>query len=159
MGAVAQTFFLRKVLMMDDLPVLGYPMKPTEICLRLACRAENWRSREIRVPLPKECVRLAWKARVGWSRERILTHFACEEESAYYPCSHCYYFFQACKHSVCKIVVICARRNVCLITKLSLMTMNKGSLLKTGHNSPSGSHTKTAEGQKLKAERFILPRS
>ena len=44
---------------MEDLPVLGYPMKPTEICLRLLWRAENWRRREIRVPLPKEFVRLA----------------------------------------------------------------------------------------------------
>lgn len=51
-------------------------MKPTEICLREAWREENWRRREMRVPLPKELVRLAWKARVGYSRERSLTHFA-----------------------------------------------------------------------------------
>ena len=51
-------------------------MKPTEICLREECSDENWRRREMRVPLPKEFVRLAWKARVGNSRERSLTHFA-----------------------------------------------------------------------------------
>ena len=63
--------------MMEDLPVLGYPMKPTEICLRLECRLENCRRSEMKVPLPKELVRLAWKARVGYSWERSLTHFAC----------------------------------------------------------------------------------
>lgn len=55
-------------------------MKPTEICLRLAWRAENWRRSEIRVPLPKELVRLAWKARVGYSWDRSLTHFAYVED-------------------------------------------------------------------------------
>lgn len=33
----------------------------------------------MRVPLPKELVRLAWKARVGYSWERSLTHLACVE--------------------------------------------------------------------------------
>jgi len=51
--------------MMDDLPVLGYPMKPTEICLRFECRVENWRRRVMSEPLPKELVREAWKASVG----------------------------------------------------------------------------------------------
>ena len=57
--------------------MLGYPMKPTDICLRELCREENWRRREMRVPLPKELVREAWKARVGYSRERSLTQRAC----------------------------------------------------------------------------------
>lgn len=75
-GAVVQTFFLRRVLIMLDFPVLGYPMKPTEICFREEWREENWRRREMSEPLPKEFVIDAWKARVGYSRERILTHFA-----------------------------------------------------------------------------------
>ena len=51
--------------MMDDLPVLGYPMNPTEICFLEAFRVENWRRRVIKLPLPKEFVMEAWKARVG----------------------------------------------------------------------------------------------
>ena len=42
--------------MMDDLPVFGYPMKPTEICFRFECREENCRSNVIKEPLPKEFV-------------------------------------------------------------------------------------------------------
>lgn len=76
-GAVVQTFFFRSVLMMDDLPVFGYPMKPTEICLRLLWSEENCRSVLIRLPLPKELVKEAWNARHGWSRLRSLTHRAC----------------------------------------------------------------------------------
>ena len=41
MGATVQTFFLRNVLMTDDFPVLGYPMRPTETCFLSECRAEN----------------------------------------------------------------------------------------------------------------------
>lgn len=51
--------------MMEDLPVLGYPMNPTEICLREAWREENWRRSEMSEPLPKEFVMEAWNARVG----------------------------------------------------------------------------------------------
>lgn len=51
-------------------------MKPTEICLREECRMENWRRRVMSEPLPKELVRLAWKARVGYSLERRRTHCA-----------------------------------------------------------------------------------
>ena len=35
---------------------------PTEICLRSLWREENWRSRAMREPLPKELLMLAWKA-------------------------------------------------------------------------------------------------
>ena len=65
MGATVQTFFLRRVLMMDDLPVLGYPMNPMEICLRSECSEENWRRSCMRDPLPKEFVMDAWNASVG----------------------------------------------------------------------------------------------
>ena len=64
-GATVHTFFFRNVLMIEDLPVLGYPMKPTEICFRSEWRDENWRRREIREPLPKELVMDAWNASVG----------------------------------------------------------------------------------------------
>lgn len=50
---------------MDDFPVFGYPMKPTDICLRSECKAENCRRREISEPFPKEFVIEAWKASVG----------------------------------------------------------------------------------------------
>jgi hypothetical protein len=59
MGAVLHTFFFRSVFMMDDLPVLGYPMNPTEICFRFECNDENCRSKVIKVPFPKEFVREA----------------------------------------------------------------------------------------------------
>ena len=59
MGATVQTFFFRKVLIIDDFPVLGYPMKPTDICLRDECKAENCRNIEMRDPLPKELLMLA----------------------------------------------------------------------------------------------------
>jgi hypothetical protein len=58
-GAVVHTFFLRRVLMIEDFPVFGYPIKPTEICFRELCKEENCRSREIRVPFPKLFVMLA----------------------------------------------------------------------------------------------------
>ena len=75
-GAVVHTFFLRRVLIIEDFPVLGYPMKPTEICFLELCRDENCRNNEINVPFPKLFVRLAWKARVGYSCDRIFTHLA-----------------------------------------------------------------------------------
>lgn len=62
--------------MMDDLPVFGYPINPTEICLREECRVLNCRNKEINVPLPKEFVREAWKASVGCCVERWRTHCA-----------------------------------------------------------------------------------
>jgi len=61
---------------MEDLPVLGYPMKPTEICLRDECRAENWRRSEIRDPFPNELLIEAWNARVGYSLPRRRTQLA-----------------------------------------------------------------------------------
>ena len=64
--------------MIDDFPVLGYPMKPTEICFRLECKEENWRSKVIREPLPKEFVSDAWNASVGYSVDNCFTHFACQ---------------------------------------------------------------------------------
>ena len=42
--------------MMDDFPVLGYPIKPTDICLRSEWSEENWRRSWIRDPFPKELV-------------------------------------------------------------------------------------------------------
>lgn len=60
-----QTFFFRSVLMIDDLPVFGYPIKPTEICFLSEWRDENWRRSEMRDPFPKEFVIDAWNARVG----------------------------------------------------------------------------------------------
>lgn len=51
--------------MMDDFPVLGYPMKPTETCFLSEWREENCRRSWIREPFPKEFVMEAWKARVG----------------------------------------------------------------------------------------------
>jgi hypothetical protein len=62
--------------MMEDLPVLGYPIKPTEICLRSEWREENWRRRAISDPLPKELLMDAWKANVGNSAERLRTQAA-----------------------------------------------------------------------------------
>jgi len=64
--------------MIDDFPVLGYPIKPTEICFRLECNEENCRSKVIKEPLPKEFVSDAWKASVGYSVDNCFTHFACE---------------------------------------------------------------------------------
>ena len=60
-----QTFFFRSVLIIDDLPVLGYPMKPTDTCLRSEWREENCRSSWMSEPFPKEFVMEAWKASVG----------------------------------------------------------------------------------------------
>ena len=75
-GATVQTFFFLKVLMMEDFPVFGYPMKPTEICLRLECSEENCRRSAIREPFPNEFVILAWKASVGYSLDRARTQEA-----------------------------------------------------------------------------------
>lgn len=57
MGAVLHTFFFRRVFIMEDLPVLGYPMNPTEICFRFECSDENCRKRVMREPFPNEFVR------------------------------------------------------------------------------------------------------
>jgi len=51
--------------MIEDFPVLGYPINPTEICLRSEWREENCRRSDIRDPLPNEFVIEAWKASVG----------------------------------------------------------------------------------------------
>lgn len=75
-GATLQTFFLRRVLIILDLPVFGYPMSPTETCFRSLCRTENWRSSWMREPFPNEFVMEAWKARVGYSLERRRTQEA-----------------------------------------------------------------------------------
>ena len=76
MGAVLHTRFLRNVLMMDDFPVLGYPMNPTEICFLFECNEENCRRSVIKEPFPNELVREAWNASVGYSLDSCLTHFA-----------------------------------------------------------------------------------
>jgi hypothetical protein len=44
---------------MEDFPVLGYPINPTEICFRFECNEENCRRRVMRDPLPNEFVREA----------------------------------------------------------------------------------------------------
>lgn len=62
--------------MMDDLPVLGYPMKPTDICLWLEWREENWRRSWISDPLPNEFVMDAWNASVGYSFDSERTQAA-----------------------------------------------------------------------------------
>ena len=62
--------------MMEDLPVLGYPMNPTEICFLFACNVENCRNNVMREPFPKEFVMDAWNANVGYSDDSCLTHFA-----------------------------------------------------------------------------------
>lgn len=59
--------------MMEDLPVFGPPINPTDICFRSECRLENCRKRVIKDPLPNEFVMLAWKANVGYSFDRIFT--------------------------------------------------------------------------------------
>ena len=65
--------------MMDDFPVLGYPMNPTEICFRFECSEENCRNKVINEPLPKEFVNDAWNANVGYSEDNCFTHFACNQ--------------------------------------------------------------------------------
>ena len=76
MGAVLHTFFLRRVFMMEDFPVLGYPINPTEICFLFECKEENCRSKVIKDPLPNEFVKDAWNANVGYSVDNCFTHFA-----------------------------------------------------------------------------------
>jgi hypothetical protein len=56
MGATVATFFFLSVLIMDDFPVFGYPIRPTEICLRAECSVENCRNNVIKEPFPKEFV-------------------------------------------------------------------------------------------------------
>lgn len=58
-------------------------MNPTEICLRLECREENWRRSWIRRPLPKELVMDARKARVGYSLDRARTQAGWDRVSYY----------------------------------------------------------------------------
>lgn len=60
--------------MMEDLPTLGYPIKPTEICLRSEKSEENCLKSWMREPFPKELLIEAWKAMVGWNLDRYLTH-------------------------------------------------------------------------------------
>lgn len=67
---------------MDDFPVLGYPINPTDTCLRSECRAENWRRSWIKDPLPNELLMEAWKARVGWSLDNARTQAAYNQELA-----------------------------------------------------------------------------
>lgn len=67
--------------MMEDLPTLGYPMKPTDICLRSEWRTENWRSSWMREPLPNEWFMEAWKASVGAIGERIEIHRAWQSRT------------------------------------------------------------------------------
>lgn len=64
--------------MMDDFPVLGYPMNPTEICFRLECNEENCRNNVIKDPFPNEFVNDAWNASVGYSADNCFTHLACK---------------------------------------------------------------------------------
>ena len=64
-GATLQTLPALRVLMTLDLPTLGYPMKPTEICFLSECSCENWRRSWMSEPLPKEWFGEAWKASVG----------------------------------------------------------------------------------------------
>lgn len=63
--------------MIEDLPVLGYPINPTEICFLSVCSCENCLRSCIREPFPKELVIDAWNAKVGRSLERCLTQAAC----------------------------------------------------------------------------------
>jgi len=76
-GATVQTFFFLMVLMILDLPTLGYPMNPTEICFLSEWRTENCLKSWIRDPFPKELLMEAWNAMVGADNERCLTHRAC----------------------------------------------------------------------------------
>lgn len=75
-GATLQTFFFRNVLIMEDLPTLGYPINPTEICLRSECNDENCRNKLIKLPLPKELVIEAWNAIVGYDFDKCLIQAA-----------------------------------------------------------------------------------
>jgi hypothetical protein len=82
MGATVHTFFFRSVLIIDDFPVFGPPISPTDICFLSECRLENCRRSCIREPLPNEFVILAWKAKVGCSFDRWRTHAAYGKLSA-----------------------------------------------------------------------------
>lgn len=85
MGATVHTFFLSKVLIMDDFPVFGPPTRPTEICFLSECKLENCLRSWMREPLPNELVMLAWNARVGYSLERCRTQAACAIVSSSVP--------------------------------------------------------------------------
>ena len=58
-GATLHTFFERRALMTELLPTLGYPMKPTEICLLSLCSFPNCLSKLMRAPFPKGFIREA----------------------------------------------------------------------------------------------------
>lgn len=64
-GATVATFLPLRVLMIDDLPVLGYPIRPTETCFLSAWSFENCRKRLITFPLPNGLFMEARKAAVG----------------------------------------------------------------------------------------------
>lgn len=59
------TFLPLRVLIIDDLPVLGYPIRPTETCFLSEWSFENCRRRLINDPLPKGLFIEARKAAVG----------------------------------------------------------------------------------------------
>lgn len=69
------TFFALSVLMMELLPTLGYPMRPTLMFFLSLWRTLNCLRSEMRAPLPKLLVMDEWKAIVGRSLDRMATHF------------------------------------------------------------------------------------
>lgn len=77
------TFFVRSVLMTDDLPTLGYPTNPTEMYFLSDLRRESCRSRLRRLPFPKGLVMLAWNARVGNSLLRYPSHLFVTQAGTY----------------------------------------------------------------------------
>mmetsp|Transcript_10832 Transcript_10832/g.36119 ORF Transcript_10832/g.36119 Transcript_10832/m.36119 type:complete len:217 (+) Transcript_10832:449-1099(+) len=64
-GAALQTAFARSALMTLDLPTLGKPTTPTEICCASLCSTAYCRSTLISAPLPYALVTEARKASVG----------------------------------------------------------------------------------------------
>ena len=73
-GALLQTFFYFKELIMEDFPTFGYPMKPTLMCFLSLCKLSNYLSRLIKDPFPKGLFKEAWYASVGYSLLRYLSH-------------------------------------------------------------------------------------
>jgi hypothetical protein len=61
------TFLPLRVLMIELLPVLGYPISPTDNCFLSAWSFENCRRRWINEPLPNGWFTDARKAAVGKS--------------------------------------------------------------------------------------------
>lgn len=76
MGADLQTILLLRVLITEDFPTFGYPINPTLIVFLSLWKLSYYLRRLIKLPFPNEFVVLEWKARVGYSLERYLTHFA-----------------------------------------------------------------------------------